>query len=86
MVTGSNVEAFQGEEAKGNMEPKTGDSPLRKAQKAPTIDRKEGMNCDSDNLFLRSDSGICSHCISAVSAAKYQILLRYFQTFLLFSL
>ena len=30
MVTGSNVEAFQGVEAKGNMAPKTGDTPLRK--------------------------------------------------------
>ena len=34
MVTGSNVEAFQGVEAKGNMEPKTGDSPLRKHQQS----------------------------------------------------
>ena len=34
MVIGSNVEAFQGVEAKGNMEPKTGDSPLRKHQQS----------------------------------------------------
>ena len=39
------------------------------------------MNCDSDNPFLRRESGICSHCISAVSAAKYKILFRHFQTF-----
>ena len=34
MVTGSNVEAFQGVEATGNMAPKTGDSPLRKHQQS----------------------------------------------------
>jgi len=34
MVTGSNVEGFQGVEAKGNMAPKTGDSPFRKNQQS----------------------------------------------------
>ena len=34
MVTGSNVEAFQRVEAKGNTAPKTGDSPLRKHQQS----------------------------------------------------
>ena len=81
MVTGSKVEAFQGVEAIGNMAPKT--LWRLSSQKKPTIDRKEGKNYDSDNPFLKSESGICSLCISAVSAAKEQILFRYFQTFFL---
>lgn len=79
MVKGSNVEALQGVEAMGNMAPKT--LWRQSSQKKPTIDRKEGKNYDSDNPFLKSESGICSLCISAVSAAKEQILFRYFQTF-----
>ena len=79
MVTGSNVEVFQGVEAIGNMAPKT--LWRLSSQKKPTIDRKEGKNYDSDNPFLKSESGICSLCISVVSAAKEQILFNYFQTF-----
>ena len=79
MITGSNVEAFQGVEATGNIASKT--LWRQSSQRNPTIDRKEGKNYDSDNTFLRSESGICLLCISAVSTAKEQILFRYFQTF-----